>query len=149
MGGFIIKLLISIAVAFGTGQSQEIAVRIVMAVFIYSVISAWWYCCKMTENYIVGTIVFVAIAFFSSWGIAAGPNMVIKVIAYIVVIAIAIGGAIADIWGIIQAIRYRRLLSLFPPVDSASFCIVAGSHYYYFCLQDPDCNAVESTVTRN
>lgn len=106
-GGFIIKLLISIAVAFGTGQSQEIAVRIVMAVFIYSVISAWCYCCKMTENYIVGTIVFVAIAFFSSWGIAAGPNMVIKVIAYIVVIATAIGGAIADIWGIIQAIRYR------------------------------------------
>lgn len=40
-GGFIIKLLISIAVAFGTGQNQEIAVRIIMAVFIYSVISAW------------------------------------------------------------------------------------------------------------
>lgn len=106
-GGFFIKLLISIAVAFGTGQDKEIAVRIVMAVFIYSVISAWWYCCKMTENYFVGTIAFVAAVFFSSWGIAAGPNIVIKVIAYIVVIAIAVGGVIADIWGIIQAIRYR------------------------------------------
>lgn len=61
----------------------------------------------MTENYLVGTIVFVVAVFFSSWGIAAGPNMVIKVIAYIVVIAIVIGGVIADIWGIIQAIRQR------------------------------------------
>lgn len=61
----------------------------------------------MAENYLVGTIAFIAAGFFSSWGIAAGPNMVIKVIAYIVVIAIVIGGAIADIWGIIQAIRYR------------------------------------------
>ena len=61
----------------------------------------------MTENYLVGTIAFIAAGFFSSWGIAAGPNMVIKVIAYIVVIAIVIGGAIADIWEIIQAIRYR------------------------------------------
>ncbi|MGN1196275.1 MAG: hypothetical protein ACI4TA_01590 [Acetatifactor sp.] len=106
-GGFFIKLLISIAVAFGTGQDQGIAVRIAMAVFVYSVISAWWYCCKMTGNYLVGSIAFIAAAFFSSWGITAGPNMVIKVIAYIVVIAIVIGGVIVDIWGIIQAIRNR------------------------------------------
>ena len=58
-------------------------------------------------NYLVATIAFIAAAFFSSRGITAGPNMVIKVIAYIVVIAITIGGVIADIWGIIQAIRYR------------------------------------------
>lgn len=106
-GGFFIKLLISIAVAFGTGQDQGIAVRIAMAVFVYSVISAWWYCCKMTGNYLVGSIAFIAAAFFSSWGITAEPNMVIKVIAYIVVIAIVIGGVIVDIWGIIQAIRNR------------------------------------------
>lgn len=106
-GGFIIKLLISIAVAFGTGQDQELPIRIGMAVLIYSVISAWAYCCKMTGNYLVGSVAFLAAVAFSSWGVAAAPNMVIKVIAYIVILAIAIGGAIADIWGIIQAIRYR------------------------------------------
>ena len=105
-GGFIIKLLISIGVAFGTGQDQGIGVRIMMAVFIYSVISAWWYCCKMTGNYLVGSIAFIGATLFTGWGIGQG-NIVLKVIAYIVVFAIIFGGALADIWGIIQAIRNR------------------------------------------
>ncbi len=106
-GGCIIKLLISIAVASVTGAEQNIGVGILMGVLVYSIISAWWYCCRMTGNYLIGSVAFLIALVFCVWGVSEAPNMVIKVIAYIVMFAIILGGVIADIWGIIQAIRNR------------------------------------------
>lgn len=104
-GGCIIKLLISIGFVSYTSSKQSIGTSILMGVLLYSIISAWWYCCTMTGNYIIGTAAFLGVVFFCGWGTSAAPNQVIKVIAYIVTLAIAMGGAIADIWGMIQAIR--------------------------------------------
>ncbi len=106
-GGCIIKLLISIGVASVTGSKQNIGVSILTGVLIYSIISAWWYCCTMTGNFLIGSIAFIAVVYFCGWGSSAAPNMVIKIIAYIVTFAIALGGALADIWGMIQEIRYH------------------------------------------
>ncbi|MCM1120206.1 MAG: hypothetical protein NC543_12705 [bacterium] len=107
-GGCVIKLLISIAVACATGaEQQNIGARIVMGVLVYSIISAWWYCCCKMGNYIIGTIVFIGVVFLATYGISAAPNIVLKVISYIAIIAIALGGVIADIWGMIQSVRYR------------------------------------------
>lgn len=105
-GGCLIKLLISVAVACSTGKSQGIGVSIVMGVLVYSIISAWWYCCCMMGNYIIGTIVFVGVVFLAAWGVGTASNIVLKVISGIVLVAIALGGVIADIWGMIQSIRY-------------------------------------------
>ncbi len=106
-GGCIIKLLISIAVASVTGTKQSIGASILMGVLVYSMISAWWYCCRMMGNYLIGTVAFLIAFFFCVWGVSSAPNIVIKIIAYIVMFAIILGGVIADIWGIIQAIRNR------------------------------------------
>lgn len=40
-----------------------------------------------------------------SWGCAAAPNTVLRVICYLILAAVTLGGAIADIWGMIQSIR--------------------------------------------
>lgn len=106
-GGFIVKLLISIAVSFGTMNEQSLGVKIFFAVLLYGIISAWWFCCTLMGNYLIGSIVFIGAVFFATWGATAGPNMVVKVISYIVIFGIYLGGIIFDIKGIIQSIRYR------------------------------------------
>lgn len=107
-GGCVIKLLISIALACVSNADQHnIGARIVMGVLVYSIISAWWYCCCKMGNYIIGTIAFIGVVFLAAWGISEAPNIVLKVISYIAIIAVALGGVIADIWGMIQSIRYR------------------------------------------
>lgn len=71
-GGCVIKLLISVALACATGNSQEndqeILARIVMGVLIYSIISAWWYCCCLAGNYIIGSILFFVVVGVATWG---------------------------------------------------------------------------------
>lgn len=106
-GGFIVKLLVSLAISFGTMREQPVGMNIFYTVLLYGIISAWWFCCTLMGNYLIGSIVFIGAVAFSSWGVAAAPNMVIKVIAYIVIFGICLGGIIADIKGIIQSIRYR------------------------------------------
>lgn len=103
-GGCLIKLLISVAVAC-SAKSQGIGTSIVMGVLVYSIISAWWYCCCMMGNYIIGTIVFIGVVFLATWGFSSASNIVLKVLSGIVLAAVALGGAIADIWGMIQSIR--------------------------------------------
>lgn len=80
---------------------------ILMGVLVYSIISAWWYCCCKMGNYLIGTAVFIGVVFLATWGISAAPNVALKVISYIAIIAIALGGVIADIWGMIQSVRNR------------------------------------------
>lgn len=106
-GGCVIKLLISIAVTCAAGTSQGLGVSIVMGVLVYSIISAWWYCCCLSGNYLIGTILFFVVAFVATWGVSSAPNNVLKVISGIVLAAIALGGAIADIKGMIGSIRNR------------------------------------------
>lgn len=106
-GGCIIKLLISIAVTCAAGTSQGIGVSIVMGVLVYSIISAWWYCCCLMGNYIVGTVLFLVVVGLATWGVSEASNIALKIISGIVLSAIALGGVIADIKGMIDRIRYR------------------------------------------
>lgn len=110
-GGCVIKLLISVALACATGNSQEndqeILARIVMGVLIYSIISAWWYCCCLAGNYIIGSILFFVVVGVATWGVSQAPNIVLKIISGVVLTAVALGGVIADIKGMIDSIRYR------------------------------------------
>ncbi len=110
-GGCVIKLLISVAAACAAGNSpensREVWARIVMGVLIYSIISAWWYCCCLAGNYIIGSILFLVVVGLATWGVGEAPNIVLKIISGIVLVAIAVGGVIADIKGMIDSIRYR------------------------------------------
>lgn len=105
-GGCIIKLLISVAAAYGMGKYQaSLATSIFTGVLIYSIISAWWYCCCLSGNYIIGTVLFIVVLAVATWG-CSGTNIVLKVLSYIVIIGIAVGGVIADLWGMIRSIRH-------------------------------------------
>lgn len=104
-GGCLIKLLISVAVACSTGKDQAVWVSIVMGVLVYSIISAWWYCCCLSGNFIIGTILFLVVVFVATWGASAAQNIVLRIISGIVLVAIALGGVIADIKGMIDRIR--------------------------------------------
>lgn len=104
-GGVLIKLIVSVAISFGTMKTQSVGTQIFFAVLMYGILSAWWYCCALMGNYLIGSVLFVAAVFFSSWGVSAAPNMVVKVLAYVVLIAIFLGGIISDIAGMIRSIR--------------------------------------------
>lgn len=104
-GGVLIKLIVSVAISFGTMKEQSVGAQIFFAVLIYGILSAWWYCCALMGNYLIGSVLFIAAVFFSSWGVSAGPNTVIKVLAYIVIIAIFLGGIVSDIIGMIRSVR--------------------------------------------
>lgn len=104
-GGCLIKLLISVAVACSAGKGQAVWVSIAMGVLVYSIISAWWYCCCLSGNFIIGTILFLVVVFVATWGVSEAQNIVFRIISGIVLAAIALGGVIADIKGMIDRIR--------------------------------------------
>ncbi len=105
-GGCVIKLLISIAVACTAGKGQgSVWTSILMGVLVYSIISAWWYCCCLSGNYLIGTILFLVVVCLATWGVSEAGNIVLKILSGIVLFAIALGGVIADIKGMICRIR--------------------------------------------
>lgn len=106
-GGCLIKLLISVAAACAMGGEKMGWTSVVTGVILYGIISAWWYCCCLSGNFIIGTILFLVVVFVATWGASAAQHIVLKVISFIVLLAIMLGGVIADIKGMIDAIRYR------------------------------------------
>lgn len=112
-GGCIIKLLLSVGVVCGMSSSGSMSVSssIITGVLIYSMISAWWYCCCMMGNYIIGTVAFLAVVFVATWGLSTSTNVVLRVISGIVIVAIAVGGAVYDIWGMITSILRKHTRS--------------------------------------
>lgn len=112
-GGCIIKLLLSVGVVCGMNGSGSMGIgsSIITGVLIYSMISAWWYFCCMMGNYIIGTVAFLAVVFVATWGLSSATNVVLKVISGIVIVAIAIGGAVYDIWGMITSILRKHTRS--------------------------------------
>lgn len=106
-GGCLIKLLVSIAAACAMGGNQPGWTSVVTGVILYGIISAWWYCCCLSGNFIIGTILFLVVVFVATWGFSTAQNIVLKVISGIVLGAIMLGGVIGDIKGIVDSIRYR------------------------------------------
>lgn len=50
---------------------------------------------------------FFVVVGVATWGVSQAPNIVLKIISGVVLTAVALGGVIADIKGMIDSIRYR------------------------------------------
>lgn len=104
--GFVLKLLVSLIFGWIASNAFSIGMCIFIGVIVYSILSAWWCCCYLLDQPLFGTLLFIAVFALVCWGCAAAPNMVLRVISYIALAVISLGGVIADIWGMIQATRY-------------------------------------------
>lgn len=106
-GGCITKLLISVAFAcVGAKLGSPVSICVFAGVMVYSLISSWWYFCCLLDHVLIGSLVFVGVFALACWGSVAAPVTALRVICLLGLAAITLGGAIADIWGMIQAIRY-------------------------------------------
>lgn len=98
-GGCLIKLLIGGAIGFVAGRFLPVGMCILMGAMVYGIISAWWFCCYLLDQVLFGSLLFIGVFALACWGCAAAPVTALRVISYLALAVICLGGVIADIWG--------------------------------------------------